>query len=175
MSPRPSLRSMLAFAARSRSVRVSGGRFDGRGMWAQWHGWDTVARGQCRVRWCLEHRQVVRIFTTGVVCARLCHYRPWRTGVQPHASGGAIPLTGNRGSLPWGWHEWDSVHLMTQHTSTSTSDVADVIRRRRAQLGASQIEAARMAGISRRTWGQIELGHRVGNKATLYKIAEALQ
>lgn len=32
-----------------------------------------------------------------------------------------------------------------------------------------------MAGISRRTWGQIELGHRVGNKATLYKIAEALQ
>jgi transcriptional regulator with XRE-family HTH domain len=64
---------------------------------------------------------------------------------------------------------------MTQHTSTSTSDVADVIRRRRAQLGVSQIEAARMAGISRRTWGQIELGHRVGNKATLYKIAEALQ
>jgi transcriptional regulator with XRE-family HTH domain len=55
------------------------------------------------------------------------------------------------------------------------TSVTEMVRRRRIELGLSQADAAKQAGISRRTWSEIELGHRSGSKETLDAMTAVLQ
>lgn len=55
------------------------------------------------------------------------------------------------------------------------SPLGQTIRRRRGELQLSQANAASQAGISRRVWGDLELGKIQGSEATLAKIESVLQ
>jgi transcriptional regulator with XRE-family HTH domain len=56
-----------------------------------------------------------------------------------------------------------------------TTELSQLVRQRRKQLGLSQTQAATRAGISRRAWSEIELDHRPGAPETLAKIDVALE
>lgn len=53
--------------------------------------------------------------------------------------------------------------------------MARTIRQRRVQLGHSQAHAAEQAGVARRTWYEIELGHRRGSDGTLERMDRVLK
>lgn len=53
--------------------------------------------------------------------------------------------------------------------------MARTVRQRRVQLGLSQAAAAEQAGVVRRTWYEVELGHRRGSDGTLERIAAVLK
>lgn len=55
-------------------------------------------------------------------------------------------------------------------TDTETTTISQLVRQRRKALGLSQGDAAHRAGISRRAWSEIELGHRRGSDETLSRI-----
>lgn len=56
-----------------------------------------------------------------------------------------------------------------------TESVAQVVRRRRLELGLSQAAAAELAGVSRKTWCDVELGYRRGGDDTLALMTAVLQ
>lgn len=56
-----------------------------------------------------------------------------------------------------------------------TATIARTIRLRREQLGLSRTTAAQDARLSRRTWSEIELGHRRARGETLAQIEAVLQ
>jgi transcriptional regulator with XRE-family HTH domain len=58
---------------------------------------------------------------------------------------------------------------------TAAETIARTVRQRRTQLGLTQGEAAGLAGLSRRSWSQIELGRREGRDSTLVAVEEAIQ
>jgi transcriptional regulator with XRE-family HTH domain len=52
--------------------------------------------------------------------------------------------------------------------------LGQTVRQRRKQLNLTQAQAAELAGIVRRTWAEIELGHRHGNSETLASMEHVL-
>lgn len=56
------------------------------------------------------------------------------------------------------------------------STLANFVRNRRVELDLTKAEAARRAGVSRRTWNEVEYGHRTTSSAvTLSQFDQALQ
>lgn len=53
--------------------------------------------------------------------------------------------------------------------------IAEMVRGRRRSLGLTQTQAAELAGITRHTWGRVELGHVRGREDTLERMEAALQ
>jgi transcriptional regulator with XRE-family HTH domain len=52
--------------------------------------------------------------------------------------------------------------------------IAETVRARRRTLGLTQIQAAEAAGITRHTWGRVELGQVRGREDTLTSMERAL-
>jgi transcriptional regulator with XRE-family HTH domain len=55
------------------------------------------------------------------------------------------------------------------------TEIGKAVRQRRVHLRLSQAAAAQKAGVSRRTWSEIELGHRRCTERTLAGVEMALE
>lgn len=53
--------------------------------------------------------------------------------------------------------------------------IAETVKARRRMLGLTQVQAAELAGITRHTWGRVELGHVRGREDTLERMETVLQ